>query len=135
MTKEILIDGRPVSFRASAGIPRMYRMIFRRDVFADMMLLAQDIQNKSGLSNKAEGYSPCEMVAVVSNLSADSLTVFENIVYVMAKHADPQNVPGTPDEWLEQFEILSIYDVLPEIMELWAMNAQTISDSKKKFVQ
>ena len=28
-----------------------------------------------------------------STLDIDSLEVFENIAYIMAKHADPENVP------------------------------------------
>ena len=42
----------------------------------------------------------------------------------MAKHADLQGVPDTPDEWLEQFGTYSIYQVLPEIIELWGLNVQ-----------
>ena len=49
----------------------------------------------------------------------------------MAKHADPQGVPDTPDEWLDQFGTFSIYQVLPEIIELWGLNVQTQVESKK----
>ena len=51
----------------------------------------------------------------------------------MAKHADPQNVPDTPDEWLDQFGTFSIYQVLPEIIELWGLNVQPQVESKKNF--
>ena len=36
-----------------------------------------------------------------SGLDAFSLELFEDISYVMAKHADPTGVPDSPDEWLE----------------------------------
>ena len=39
--------------------------------------------------------------------------------------------PDTPDEWLEQFGTYSIYQVLPEIIELWGLNVQTQVVSKK----
>lgn len=39
--------------------------------------------------------------------------------------------PGTIDEWLEQFEMFSIYQVLPEILELWGTNLVTDVESKK----
>ncbi len=45
--------------------------------------------------------------------------------------ADPQGVPDTPDEWLDQFGTFSIYQVLPEIIELWGLNVQTQVESKK----
>ena len=60
-----------------------------------------------------------------------SLELFEDISYIKAKHADPQGVPDTPDEWLDQFGTFSIYQVLPEIIELWGLNVQTQVESKK----
>lgn len=36
MTKEIIIDGRSVVFRATAAVPRLYRIKFRRDIMQDM---------------------------------------------------------------------------------------------------
>ena len=45
--------------------------------------------------------------------------MFEDIAFVMAKHADSKGVPDTPDEWLEEFNTFSIYQVLPEIIDLW----------------
>ena len=56
-----------------------------------------------------------------STLDSFSLELFEDISYIMAKHADPKGVPDTPDEWLDQFGTFSIYQVLPEIIELWGI--------------
>jgi hypothetical protein len=53
----------------------------------------------------------------------------------MAKHADPDSVPNTPEEWLDQFNTFSIYTVLPKIIELWGMNTEQQAESKKKFEQ
>ena len=35
------------------------------------------------------------------------------------------------NEWLDQFGTFSIYQVLPEIIELWGLNVQTQVESKK----
>lgn len=51
---------------------------------------------------------------------------------IMAYHAD-HSIPGTIDEWLDQFEMFSIYEVLPEILELWGTNLQAEVESKKNF--
>ena len=51
------------------------------------------------------------------NLDTFSLEMFENIAYVMAKHADP-SVPNTPEEWLDGFNTFPIYQILPQIIEL-----------------
>ena len=61
-----------------------------------------------------------------------SLEMFENIAYIMAKHADP-NIPGDPDEWLDGLPgVLSIYEALPEIIALWSENLKTTSVPRKK---
>ena len=52
------------------------------------------------------------------------------MAYIMAWHADP-SIPGTIDEWLEQFGMFSIYEVLPEILELWGTNLITDVEAKK----
>ena len=57
--------------------------------------------------------------------------MFENIAYIMAKHAEPQAVPDTPEEWLDGFNTFSIYQVLPEITKLWGLNVQSQVESKK----
>ena len=45
-------------------------------------------------------------------------------------HADP-TIPDTPEEWLDSFNTFSIYQVLPQIIELWGMNMETNVVSKK----
>ena len=119
LTKTIEIDGKQVSFKASAAIPRIYRIKFHRDVYKDLAAL-----------EKAVGKNAEEN----SNLDMFSLEMFENIAYIMAKHADP-SIPDTPEEWLDNFNTFSIYQVLPKIIELWGLNVQTDVQSKKNFAQ
>ena len=59
--------------------------------------------------------------------------MFENIAYVMAKDADT-SIPDTPEEWLDGFNTFSIYQVLPQIIELWGLNTQTEVQAKKKLL-
>lgn len=120
ITKTVQIDGKDVTFRASAAIPRMYRIRFRRDIYQDMAQLTREIDAND--PNKSE-------------IALDNLEMFENIAYLMAKHADPDNVPNTPEDWLEQFNTFSIYTILPKIIELWGMNTEQQAESKKKFEQ
>ena len=44
---------------------------------------------------------------------------------------DPENVPDNPDDWLEAFNTFSIYEVLPQLIELWGLNVETQAESKK----
>ena len=115
MTKVVEIDGKKVPFKASAAIPWIYRVKYGRDIFKDLMKLEKALND-----NSAED----------SNLDLFSLKTFENIAYLMAKHADP-SLPDSAEEWLDEFSVFSIYQVLPEIIELWGLNVQTQSSAKK----
>ncbi len=120
MKQNIEIDGRQLAFKASAAIPRIYRMQFHRDIYKDLRSLEKAV----GTGNEEN-----------SNLDMFSLEMFENIAYVMAKHADPAGVPDTPEEWLDEFSTFSIYQVLPKLIELWGLNLQTDASAKKNFAR
>ncbi len=115
--KSISIDGKNVLFKASAAVPRLYRLKFRRDIFKDFIALEQSVQENT------------------SGITIDSLELFENIAYIMAKHADPNGVPENPDDWLENFNTFSIYEILPQLMDLWGLNIETQSESKKNIAR
>ena len=109
MEKTILIDGREVRFKATANTPRLYRLKFRRDMLQDMAKLANQ-------------YSK-------GKIDIPELTVFENVAYIMALQADAQI--GEVSDWLDDFRIFDIYEVLPQLLELWGMNMETTIESKK----
>ena len=117
ITRTIEIDGRPVPFKASAAIPRVYRLKFGRDIFADIdrLMAAMDKQSPEGSG---------------SDLDLITLGIFEDVAYTMAKYADPE-VPETPEEWRDGFSVFSISFILPQIIELWGLNVQTQSTAKK----
>ena len=117
--KNITIDGMEVPFKASAAVPRLYRLKFRRDIYKDFASLKTDVEE--GDENKSE-------------LDIESLEVFENIAYIMAKHADAA-IPASPDEWLEQFNTFSIYEILPQLIDLWGLNVETQVQSKKNIAR
>ncbi|MCR5107249.1 MAG: hypothetical protein K6B28_03725 [Lachnospiraceae bacterium] len=98
-------------------IPRIYRLKFQRDIYKDIALLEKSI----------DGSDPD-----ASTLDTFSLEMFENIAFIMAKHADA-NIPDTVEDWLDQFNTFSIYQVLPELIELWGLNIKTEAEAKKNF--
>lgn len=111
MEKVINIDGKAVPFKATAGTIRQYRARFGRDLLMDFSKL----QKEAGSGQ---------------TLTAETLNVFENLAFTMAKQADP-GIPDTADEWLDGFEMFSIYAVLPELVALW-VNSQTPVVTQKK---
>ena len=117
--KKIEIDGQEVAFKASAAIPRIYRLKFQRDIYKDLRSLEKSIGDEDPEN---------------SNLDLFNLEMFENIAFVMAKHAD-SSIPDNPEEWLDGFNTFSIYQVLPQLIELWGLNVNTDVEAKKKFAQ
>ena len=117
IVRKINIDGVEVAFKASAAIPRIYRLKFQRDIYKDIALLEKSIDEEN---------------PEASNLDTFSLEMFENIAFIMAKHADA-NIPDTVEDWLDQFNTFSIYQVLPELIELWGLNIKTDAEAKKNF--
>ena len=110
VTRKIEIDGRPVEFRASAAIPRIYRNLFGRDVYKDLMVLNDAVKDQDGENSSLDGFS---------------LEMFEDLAFVMYEAAHPEEKYESPDEWLDQFDTFSIYQILPELIGLWGMNVRT----------
>ena len=116
LEKTVKIGDKDVRFCSSAAVPRLYRIKFKRDIFKDLTKLEKSYKDKGGEDGSA--------------MEIDDLEIFENVAYIMAYHADP-TIPGTIDEWLDQFEMFSIYQILPEILDLWGSNLVTDVQSKK----
>ena len=116
LEKTVNISGKEVKFRSSASVPRLYRIKFKRDIFKDLSKLEKSYKDRGGEDG--------------STLEIDDLEIFENVAYIMAYHAD-HSIPGTIDDWLDEFEMFSIYEILPEILELWGTNLVTDIQSKK----
>ena len=113
--KTVLISGKEVRFRSSAAIPQLYRIKFKRDIFKGLTKLEKSYKEKDDGTKELE---------------IEALEIFENVAYIMAYHAD-HTIPANIEDWLDQFEMFSIYEVLPEILALWGTNLITDIESKK----
>lgn len=116
MEKTVLIEGKEIKLKSSAALPRIYRVKFGRDLFSDFYKIQKDAKKEDDQSV----------------LPASVMEIFENIAYLMAKHADPSQ-PDTIEEWLEQFSnAFSVYKSLTDVMEMWTEeNKQTVTAKKK----
>ena len=127
MEKTLMIGGKEVHMRASALVPRLYRFKFGRDMVSDMNRLRRAFEKAQ---KAAEGGNEEDIEN--AQLSSLDLTIFENVSYIMIKHAG-EDIPDSPDEWLDTIDgVFSIYEVLPQILELWSLNQATTSTPKKK---
>lgn len=108
MIKSVTINNKTIKMKASAATPRLYRELFKRDIFIDY----------EKLISKEE--------------DIEHMTVFENMAYTMAKQAD-STIPDSIEDWLDGFDdIYSICEILPTIIELWNGNLETHSEAQKK---
>ena len=113
LKKVINVGDKEVAFCSSATVPRLYRAKFKRDIFLELAKLESSYKE-----NTEDGFA------------IDDLEIFENVAYIMAYHAD-YSIPDNIDDWLDKFEMFSIYEVLPEILALWGTNLITDIESKK----
>lgn len=116
MIKTVQIGDKEVTFKSSAAVPHIYRRKFGRDIFIDMDNLQKNI--RKGKNGQAE-------------LTLDSLEMFENLAYVFAKHADPTGIPEDVETWLEQFDTFDIYNILPQLFDMWSQENKSTSKLKK----
>lgn len=147
MTKVLTIDGKEVGFKASALVPRLYRHKMGRDIVRDLNTLRKSFTKALKAANAVPPVEPAadaddETVAQYlldleayqeatqdAQLSVLDLEIFEDVAYIMARHYDPK-LPSTPGEWLEGFDVFSIYEILPEILALWNLQEKTTSVPK-----
>ena len=136
MDRVVEFNGKKIGLRATALTPRLYRFKIGRDMMSDMNKLkksfkkaveAKETENKKELSE--EQLAQLEEDAQLDVLD---LTIFENVAYIMAKQYD-KSLPDSVDEWLDsQDEVFTVYELLPDILDLWRMNNRTTSTPAKK---
>lgn len=112
MEKTLTIDGIEVRFKTSAALPRIYRQMFKRDVFLDLNKARANVSKKNG------------------DLPVDALETIENLAFCMAKYADPE-IGDSIDEWLGQFSTTSVYMIAKDILEMWNEEQKILSVPKK----
>ena len=127
MEQTVTIGGRAMRMKASALIPRLYRSRFGRDLIRDMTRLSQACRKAADLPQDAT-----EERRQAAQLSALDLTIFENVAWLMLRHAG-EPVPDSPEEWLDSIPgVLDVYEALPAVLALWGGAQATTATPKKK---
>lgn len=115
MEKILTIDGRQVKFKSTGAFLLKYKAQFKRDALKDVFRLIDAFDQKKG---------------TIKDIEALDLEVFYNIIWTLAKTADP-NIPP-PIEWLDGFSVFPLYEILPEVMDLITSSFTSEVSSKKK---
>lgn len=112
MRKTIIIDEKPVAFRATASTLKRYMDLTGRDLIKDFEVIDHEMKTTTSVS------------------STDVLMMFFNFAYVMAKQADSR-IPDDPDEWLDTFDVFPIDEVMPQLVNLWKQSVLGKVELKK----
>lgn len=114
MEKTLNIDGRQVKFKSTGAFLLKYKAQFHRDALKDIY----KIQGALGEDNE------------IANIEALDLEVFYDLVWTLAKTADPSIDP--PMEWLDTFGEFPLMDIIPEIIDLIFSCITSTVEVKKK---
>lgn len=114
MEKTIIIDDKEVRLKSTGGTAIRFKAQFGKDYFAQLLKLAP--LGKIDMEN----LDP-------SKLDSVDFEVFYNLVWTMAKTADP-NTPE-PMTWLDSFDEFPIIEILEDIQD---MIVSTIQSKKKR---
>lgn len=139
MEKTIQIEeGRSAAFRASAFSPIQYNRLFPgRDFMRDMEEL-RSMNNQVKEETEAEGGQERKKF-----FSIEEYELFVRVAYTFAYQAlSPSPRPSKeqrefrekypdPWEWIDSMNTFSIYQILPEIVDLWFEGAVQVASSKK----
>lgn len=109
MERNVTIDGREYRLVANGATPRIYRGMFRSDVF------------------KAMTHS------LMDNGEVSDTEVFENLAFVMAMQGGSVSTGAKIEDWLGGMSSpTAIMEAVPDILSLWTDEAATTSVGKKE---
>ena len=112
MEKNIVIDGREYHLVTNGATPRLYRSLFRREVFTEMT---------HAMEEKGDGF---EVI---------NAEVFENLAFTMAIQGGSLPMATKIEDWLGSMSSpTAIIQVAGEILELWTEETDTTSVGKKE---
>lgn len=114
MEKVLMIDGRQVKFKSTGAFLLRYKAQFKRDALQDLLKLEGAIDKKNQ----------------IKDIDALDLEVLYNMVWTLAKVADPSIPP--PMEWLDEFSAFPIMEILPEVIDMITGCLTSTVKSKKK---
>ena len=107
MEKTIIIDGKPVVFRKTAGTSRRYQMLFGREFNDDlhkMLAMRSVITPEATQEQKISAF-----------LGLETSWMYD-LAFVMASQADP----SIKDEltWLDSFDEMNIFEVIDQLVPM-----------------
>lgn len=128
MEKTIKIDeDRSIHFKASAFSPIMYNRLFPgRDFLRDMNALKNSHEDGEETFNMSD-YE--HFVRIAYTFAYQGLAPTPRQTQEQKEFLE--RYPDTWD-WVDSFDTFSIYEILPEIINLWYKNEKTVAEPKNQ---
>jgi hypothetical protein len=135
MEIKVTIDDREVRFKKTGGTMRRYKSMFGREWFADLDRIARmqrkavevakaegfevdkkkpDTKKKNGKKDAEEKLTDQQVYALSAALTQYDSDPFYDMLYIMAKEADP-DIPDTVEDWLDTFDDFAFLDVWAKV--------------------
>lgn len=121
-------EGRSMNFKASAFSPIAYNRLFPGQDFLRDMQSLQESHDKEKQKEKTftmEDYEHFVRIAYTFAYQGMAPTPRES----QEQRDFREQYPNAWD-WIDSFDTFSIYEILPEIVKLWASNEKKISQGK-----
>lgn len=128
MEKTIEIAGQKVRLKTSGAFALRYKAQFHKDYFKELVKLVPLLKVYEKVEKSKSKKN--ELQNMVDAMNLIDFELFYNIVWTMAKTADP-SIPE-PLEWLDQFETFPIIEILPQMQEM--MTAMIATEKNLKAV-
>ena len=99
MERVIRIGTRDVPMKATASTLMRYRNQYGADLIEDFGKIQKGLQE--------------------DHITGEVIDMFVGLSHIMARQADP-SLPPDPNDWVDEFDVFPIRDILIPVMSLWA---------------
>ena len=124
MDTTIVIGGRPVVFRKTAGTMLRYKRQFGRELYPDLVKIYDLLPSLAQYSESEDNLTQDQKIELAKAfLSAETEWMYD-ICYIMAQQADPSIRDEV--EWLDGFDDMNIMEVFIKLLPMIRME-QTVS--------
>ena len=116
MDKTIIICGKPVVFRKTAGTMLRYKRQFGRELLPNLIKIYNLFPTLRQYVGKTDELSEDDKIALAQIVLGTETEWMYDIAYIMAQQADPSITDEI--EWLDSFEDFNIMSIFVQLMPM-----------------
>lgn len=116
MDKTIIICGKPVVFRKTAGTMLRYKRQFGRELLPDLIKIYNLFPTLRQYAGKTDELSDDDKIALAQIVLGTETEWMYDIAYIMAQQADPSITDEI--EWLDSFDDFNIMGIFVQLMPM-----------------